>query len=97
MFKWNSPEAEQRTWQRRRELYVCSSRATAFLFLIPRTRAEDGQKMRDEVNEMVRQLASPTKDKDGLGRAWRFTISPTTELRRMDVFTDTVENDRETK
>jgi hypothetical protein len=93
MFAWNSPEAEQRMWQRRKELYVCSSRATAFLFLIPRVSSGDSAKIREEVQELVRQLSTPHRDKDGFSRTWRFTISPTTntDRRRMDVFTDAQE------
>ncbi len=88
MFAWNSPEAEQRMWQRRKELYVCSSRATAFLFLIPRVSSGDGAAIRGEIQELVRQLSTPYRDKDGFNRTWRITISHTDQKRRMDVFTD---------
>ena len=94
MVAWNSPEAEQRMWQRRKELYVCSSRATAFLFLIPRVSSGDGAKIQEEIQELVRQLSTPHRDKDGFNRTWRFAISPTTnaDRRRMDVFTDAQED-----
>lgn len=86
---WDSPDAEQRMWQRRKELYVCSSRATAFLFLIPREGSEAAGKMAEEFHELVRQLAKPSRDDDGFRRTWRFSILPTSERRRMDVFNDT--------
>jgi hypothetical protein len=95
MFAWNSPEAEQRMWQRRKELYVCSSRATAFLFLIPRVSSGDGAAIRGEIQELVRQLSTPYRDKDGFNRTWRITISPTDQKRRMDVFTDANETNNQ--
>jgi hypothetical protein len=96
MNSWNSTDSEQRMWQRRKELYVCSSRATAFLFLIPRVESERSARVSDEIQNLVRQLSTPCKDRDGFSRTWRFTISPTTEVRRMDVFTDTLESPKQT-
>jgi hypothetical protein len=89
MNAWDSPEKEQRMWQRRKELYVCSSRATAFLFFVPRVGSGDDTKMREEVQELVRQLSSPHREK---GRTWRCKISQTSERRRMDVFSDMQED-----
>lgn len=90
MDDYESPDADQRMWQRRRELYLCASRATAFLFIIPRVCHVEGGQMVSEVEEMVRQLATPTKDTDGFWRTWRFQISSTDDRRRMDVFKDTL-------
>ena len=91
MSVWDSPEAEQRMWQRRKELYVCSSRATAFLFLIPRVTSGNVAIMQEEVQELVRQLSTPQQDRDGFSRTWRVILSPTEQKRRMDVFTDASE------
>jgi hypothetical protein len=88
MNKWDSPEEEQIMWQRRKELYICASRATAFLFLIPRTGSDVAVGMDTEVQELVRQLSARSQAQD---RAWRFIISPATERKRMDVFTDAQE------
>jgi hypothetical protein len=88
MDEHKSPDADQRMWQRRRELYLCASRATAFLFIIPRVSHAEENQMVEEVEEMVRQLATPTRDSDGFWRTWRFQILPTEDRRRMDVFTD---------
>ena len=96
MFSWKTPDAEQRMWQRRKELYVCSSRATAFLFLIPRVGSGDGTSIREEVQELVHQLSTAHRDKDGFKRTWRFNITPTADAdrRRMDVFTDAQEENQ---
>ena len=85
MNEWADPGAEQRMWQRRKELYVCASRATAFLFLV----GSDGA-AKQEFVEIVRQLSAPEKDADGFQRTWRFRVtqSTQTERRKMDVFTD---------
>jgi hypothetical protein len=85
MNQWGDPAAEQRMWQRRKELYICASRATAFLFLVG-----NGRESEQEFAEIVRQLSAPEKDDDGFPRAWRFRVTQPggAEKRRMDVFTD---------
>jgi hypothetical protein len=88
MDAWKLPESEQTMWRRRKKLYQFASRATAFLFIIPRTSQPEGNQVQDEVVEMVRQLSSPMKGNDGLDWTWRFTIDPTEEVRSMKVFTD---------
>jgi hypothetical protein len=88
MNQWGEPMAEQLMWQRRKELYVCASRATAFLFLV----GSDGA-AKQEFVEIVRQLSAPEKDSDGFQRTWRFRVTQTDQngRRKMDVFTDASE------
>lgn len=88
MDDWSTPEAEQRMWQRRRELYICCSRATSFLFFIPRSASPGASAFAYEVQELVGQLSSPAKDSDGFARTWRLSIAATDLRRRMDVFVD---------
>jgi len=93
MNRFSSPESEQRMWQRRKELYICSSRATAFLFLVASPEKSAGNPAFQEINEIVKQLSSPVRDQDGFPRTWRFSILPSKpeEKRKMDVFTDAAE------
>ena len=88
MDEWTDAAAEQRMWQRRKELYICSSRATAFLFLV----GSDGN-AKQEFAEIVRQFSAPEKDENGFPRTWRFRVtqSAQTERRKVDVFTDASE------
>lgn len=88
MNQWADPAAEQRMWQRRKELYICASRATAFLFLV----GNRGEAEKEFV-EIVRQLSAPERDDDGFPRAWRFRVTQPGEgeIRRMDVFSDASE------
>ncbi len=87
-------EAEQRMWQRRKELYICASRATAFLFLVAGRNTGDAGAA-EEFRAIVRQLSAPEKDADGFPRTWRFSVEPSanTERRKMDVFTDAQEGE----
>lgn len=85
---WKLLESEQTMWRRRKELYLYASRATAFLFIIPRTSLSGEEQMKDEVAEMVRQLSSPTKENNGFDWTWRFAIDPTEEIRGLKAFTD---------
>lgn len=85
MNRWGSPEAEEQMWRRRRELYICASRATAFLFLVAR-----GSDAWQEFEEIVRQLSAPARGADGFQRLWSFDLMQPADgdRRRLDVFTD---------
>jgi len=96
---WRNAEAEelkptdleQLMWQRRRQLYICASRATVFLFFILRPTPSGSSAASDEISNLVDQLSTPHTDPDRFNRTWRLTITPTNETRRMDVFTDVAE------
>lgn len=85
---WKDAEAEQLMWQRRRQLYICASRATAFLFFVVPHEPSGANLALKEIASLVYQLSTPQTDADRFTRTWRFTISPTTEKRRADVFAD---------
>ena len=91
MDAFDKPEHEQRMWQRRKELYVCASRATGFLFFISRARPGTTTIMQQEIERLVHQLAAPAKNGE-FSRSWEFSILKTPESRRMDVFTDANES-----
>jgi hypothetical protein len=75
-------------WQRRRQLYICASRATTFLFFVMRHDPTSSNLASQEIANLVQQLSTPQTDPDRFDRTWRLTISPTDEKRRMDVFKD---------
>ena len=88
---WKDSASEQLMWQRRRQLYICASRATTFLFFVIRQDPSDSNLAAAEIKNLVQQLSSPQTDPDRFDRTWRLTISPTSERRRMDVFKDVTE------
>ena len=61
-------------WERRKELYICASRATAFLFFILPQNCSVAPKLRKEIEELVSQLSSPHNE-EGFSRTWRFDCS----------------------
>lgn len=65
---------ERRMWERRQELYICASRATAFLFFVlprnPPRNASAVLNLRQEIQNLVRELASPRREKR-FSRTWR--------------------------
>lgn len=85
MGTYGDEAAEQLMWQLRRQLYVCTSRATCFLFFIGGGRAPS---VVDEAREAVRQLSAPRL---GKSRTWAIRIEASASRRGMDVFRDAEE------
>ena len=89
----NQNEDEVKMWQRRRELYICCSRATAFLFLIAPNEENHRTTAKAEFDSIAKQLSTPIMNEDGVYVTWQFAIPyPNDEDKRsMEVFTDTEE------
>jgi len=78
-----STAAEQEMWAARRQLYLCCSRATTFLyFVLPR--GEGG--ITDEIEEIVRQVSEPRNPEDVTRRTWQIQFTRTELTRRVDAF-----------
>ena len=93
MSSYQNDESEEIMWKCRKELYICTSRATAFLFLVS-PQADDLRSVEAaEFQKIVKDLSSPVKDGNGFVRNWQFGISwPNQDDKRdMDVFSDTEE------
>lgn len=93
MSNYQNDESEEIMWKCRKELYICTSRATAFLFLVS-PQADDQRSVEAaEFQKIVKDLSSPVKDVNGFVRNWQFAISwPNQDDKRdMDVFSDTEE------
>ena len=83
--------AENHAWAFRRELYLCASRATAFLYFIcnvPET--PEMVHIRAEIQRLVSALAVPEGLNHGGTKSWNFLINKTGLIRSLDVFTDAV-------
>jgi len=87
----NQSEDELKMWQRRKELYICCSRATAFLFLIAPDNEIKRTSAKTEYGKIAQQLSTPIQNSSGSYFNWQFFIShPNNEHKRtMDVFSDT--------
>lgn len=76
--------AECRMWNIRRQIYLCASRATGFLYFIcnqPRTQAI--QRIEGELGELIRTLAVPMDPKALSGKEWRMVLKSSGQTRNL--------------
>lgn len=82
-----SEDHELKMWSFRRELYLCASRATGFLFFIC---TQDGDLVRGRINEeitdLVTSLSVPVGNQNRGTRNWSVTIQRTGIARSMSIF-----------
>jgi hypothetical protein len=87
---------ERKMWIFRKQLYICASRATAFLYFIPRgAETEPFKRIKNEVNKLVESLATCSEPNKSGSKQWKFSISIPTKKRRMAVFDDLTEHQAE--
>ena len=93
MSNYQNDESEEIMWKCRKELYICTSRATAFLFLVSPQANDQRSIIASEFQKIVKYLSSPVKDDNGFVRNWQLAISwpNQDDIRDMDVFSDTDE------
>ena len=74
----NHKDTEKKMFKFRRELYLCASRATSFLFFVCNDSSSDEfERIDEEIQSLLRSVSSPNHDaEDGNGvRKWAFQIS----------------------
>lgn len=74
----NHRDTEKKMFKFRRELYLCASRATCFLFFICNDSSSDEfERIDEEIQSLLRSVSSPSHNsEDGNGvRTWAFQIS----------------------
>ena len=87
--KHTREEAEKRMWAFRRELYLCASRATTFLYFINHERPGDEYgRIREEIAELTDALSTPKPSANGGSCLWGIHVGITEERRKQDVFHD---------
>ncbi len=85
-----SPAAETRMWAFRRELYLCASRATGFLYFVCNVaQTPEVSSIQSEIDAIIAAVAMPEDLDTTATRTWRMTIQSTGAPRRLDVFIDT--------
>ena len=82
---------EEKMWAFRRELYLCSSRATCFLYFVCNV-AETPEilRVKDEMKLMVAAIGRPCFQASGGTKSWTFFIKDTKDRRSLNVFADSV-------
>ena len=83
--------AEARAWAFRRELYLCASRATAFLYFICNVpESAEVLRIQGELQKLIEATATPERSNSGGTKSWRFLLTRTEQVRKVDVFADTI-------
>jgi hypothetical protein len=88
-------QVEAQMWAFRRELYLCASRATTFLYFVCNvTKTPEALRIQAELQRIVEGVAKPENiagDPSGGTKTWKFRITPTKLSRSLAVYTDTVD------
>jgi len=96
-FETKEESAKMRTF--RRELYLCASRATTFLYFVanPLRESEESKRIKEELESLVASLSYPANPEETGTREWRFTIPRLSDTRNLSDFTHNPEGQEETK
>lgn len=94
MDRFDSKKAEDSMWGFRRELYLCSSRSTCFLFLICSTaETPEVARINEELDLLIRSISTPRDSSDqGNGTMeWSMILSDSSSARTMNEYSDAVQ------
>jgi len=85
-----STEVNERVWLLRRQVYLCASRATAFLFFVYRdgNGSKPSEPLGEELDSMLAAFASPEDPTSASTKTWSFEFSLPESPVGMDVFLD---------
>lgn len=78
---------EKRMWSFRRQVYICASRATAFLYFVcdvPET--ENVKRIKGELDNLVSALSLGSDPTASGSKEWRFNVAKTAVSRKVAVF-----------
>lgn len=80
-------DREKQMWRARRQLYLCCSRSTAFLyFVLPNPENGQFQGLAAEIVDLVKQVSTPESPTATTKRIWRLHYSRTNVSRTVDDF-----------
>lgn len=87
----NGQSNEEKMWSFRREVYLCASRATCFLYFVfnPRVETPELVRVKEELNALVSAIAVPDNWETGGTKRWSFFLRETGEKRKLEVFAET--------
>ena len=83
---------EGKMWKFRREVYLCASRATCFLYIVckPRQLTRENQRIVAELATLVDSLSVPAEAVRGGTRVWSLRINQTSTPRTVDEIDDII-------
>lgn len=85
-------ENERRMWSFRRQIYICASRATAFLYFVcnaPET--AEVKQIKGELDSLVSALSMCSDPAKAGSKEWRFVVNKTSPTRKVSIFDDLLE------
>ena len=89
MDRFETKAQEAKMWEFRRELYLCASRATCFLYFVCNVpESEEVARIKAEISAMMQEVSSPDGSEGGT-KTWKFLIKSTDTPRSLDVFQET--------
>lgn len=80
---------EKKMWSFRRQVYICASRATAFLYFVcdvPET--ENVKRIKGELDNLISALSVCSEPTSSGSKEWRFSVMKTAISRKVAVFDD---------
>jgi hypothetical protein len=78
---------EKKMWSFRRQVYICASRATAFLYFVCDVPETDNiKRIKGELDNLINALSLCSAPHETGSKEWRFTIAKTQHLRKIEVF-----------
>ncbi len=88
MDEFETEDNEKHMWQFRRELYLCTSRATCFLYFVCDVKETDAiSRIQDELSVMMAALSNPKFETSQSGsKKWQIRFEKSTQSRDHSVF-----------
>lgn len=92
MDRYETEDQEKQMWQFRRELYLCASRATCFLYFVCDVKENsEVNRIRKELNSLLKAVGSPHAPANAMGaKPWTLKISKADKKCNYDKYLDTV-------
>lgn len=90
MDDYSDQDNDKKMWQFRRELYLCSSRATCFLYFVCNVReTPEIERINSEISTLLHAIGSPKSHPQAGGtKPWSFLLKHTNDTRNQSVFTE---------
>jgi hypothetical protein len=80
---------ERKMWAFRREIYLCASRATSFLYFVTNgSPSEENSRIKAEITQLIAALSVPKNPESNGTKEWSFQISKTDLMRPPNIFDD---------
>lgn len=87
---------EIKMWAFRREVYLCASRATSFLYFVcnPVQQTSEHARIKEEIQRAVDAVSVPEEIQTSRARTWKILVQDSGIQRKMDVFEDAATSEK---